>query len=121
MQYFNNTLYIEPGSGATIVTNVAPTPNLLTSGIVAMIGESDGGLTYADGVVYQSDQPNFLKSIMRSGTTSYRCLDFLFNPSKDYRGAQQVIYVRAQAATVATATITQVTGGAITFVLTTKR
>ncbi len=120
MQYFNNQLYVEPGSAATIVTDLAPSPNLLSSGLVAMIGESDGGLTYADGVIYQSDQPNFLKSAMRSGTTSYRVLDFIFNPSKDTPGAQQVIYVRAQAATVATGTITQVTGGAVTFTMTTK-
>jgi len=119
MQYFNNKVWIEPSTGVRIVTNVAPTPNLLSSGVVAVLGESDGGLTYADSIVYESSQPNFLKNIMRGGT-AYRCIDYIFTPSLTNQGAQKVLFVRTQAATKATATITQLagTGGACTMVMT---
>lgn len=119
MQYFNGKIYIEPSSGAKIITNVAPTPNLLSSGVVAVIGESEGGLTMEDGVVYESTKPNFLKTVLRDGVAK-RCIDLIFSPSSVYNGAQKVLFIRAQKATVATATITQSTGGSVTFVMTTK-
>lgn len=119
MQYFNGKVHIEPGSGAKIITNVAPSPNLLSTGTVVVIGESDGGLTYEDNLIYQSSEPNFLKEALRGGVAK-RCLDFIFNPSLQYPGANRVYFIRAQQATVATATISQVTGGAVTFVITTK-
>lgn len=117
--FFNGKVYIEPSAGAKIITNVAPSPNLLSTGIVLVIGESDGGNNYEDGVIYKSDQPNFLKSILRGGVSN-RCINFIFNPSVNTPGAQQVFFIRAQAATKATATITQSTGGNVTFVLTSK-
>ena len=120
MQYFNGKAWIEPSVGSKIVTNVAPSANLISTGTVAVLGESEGGLTWADGVMYASTQPNFLKSILRSGI-GYRCINYIFNPSLQYPGASKVIFVRTQVATVATATISQDTQGAVaTLVLTTK-
>lgn len=119
-QYFDGKVYIEPSSAAKIITNVAPSPNFVATGVVAVIGESKGGLTYEDNTVYSSTQPNFLKEIMKDGVAK-RCVDFIFNPSIQYPGANKVIFVRAQKATKATITITQtVTETTTTLVLTTK-
>jgi DNA-binding NarL/FixJ family response regulator len=115
-QIFNNEVRVEPGSGARIVTNVTPAPNLLSSGIVAVIGESVGGLTAADKTIYLSDNPAFFRNALQDGIGK-KVVDYVFNPAPSAPGAQQVIFVRAQAATGATATIT--TGGA-TLTLTTK-
>lgn len=119
-QYFDGKVYVEPSSAVKIITNVAPSPNFVATGIVAVIGESKGGLTYEDNVVYSSTQPNYLKEIMKDGVAK-RCVDFIFNPSIQYAGANRVIFVRAQQATKATITITQAPGGVTTtMVITTK-
>ena len=117
MPVFNGVNQIEPGSDVRIVTDSSPSPNLLSTGIVGLIGESTGGLTYVDNQVYTATQPNQLKDIMKGGVSD-RIVDFLFNPSPDNNGANRIYFVRAQLATVGTDSIVQVTGGAVTSVIT---
>jgi hypothetical protein len=119
MQFFAGKPWLEPGAGATIITDLAPSPNFASTGVVAVLAECDGGLTYEDQVVYESSNPNNLKSIIRSGVGS-RVIDFIFNPSKDTPGAQKVYFIRTQVATKATSTITQSTGGVSSVTMTSR-
>lgn len=117
MPIFNNVNKIEPGSDVRIITDSSASPNIISTGIVGVIGESVGGLTYEDNAVYAGTQPNQLKDILKGGVSS-KVINFIFNPSPDNNGANRVYFVRAQKATKASATIVQVTGGAVTSVIT---
>ena len=121
MQYFNNKVYIEPNSAVKIVTSIPPSPNLISTGTVVVLGESTGGLTAADKTVYSSNDPNFFNTLLIGGV-GLRCVNYVFNPSIQYPGANKVIFIRTQAATVATLSITQAgpSPAAATMVITTK-
>jgi hypothetical protein len=118
-QLFAGKIYVEPGSGVQIVTNATASPNLLASGVVGVIGESTGGLTAADSTLYSSDDPGFFKSKLIGGVAK-KCIDYIFNPSPDLRGANRVIFCRAQAATAASNTDIGNASPVVTLTLTTK-
>lgn len=106
-QVFDGKVYVEPSTGSRVVAQYPPTPIQLGAGTVAVIAESKGGLTANDGVIYDivSDRSAELSKILRGGVGK-NVSSLVFAPSNEYPGAQRVIFVRAQSATRAIATIT---------------
>ena len=112
---FDNKVYIEPSTGARIVSSVPSTPIQLGSGNLAILAESKGGLTALDGVIYEYSRDNVgkLKDAIKGGL-GLTFVDSAFAPSNKYGGAQRIFFVRTQVSTRATATITN---SAATFVM----
>lgn len=114
MHVFDGKVQIEPGTAARTVSSVPPTPIQLGSGTVAILAESKGGLTAADGVIYKyaSDRAGVLKNILMGATSAtgtrngQRMVGFCFAPSGQFPGASEILFIRTQAATRATGTIT---------------
>jgi len=107
MAFFNGKNYIEPSTGSRIISMYPPTPIQLGAGTVAVIAESDAGLTASDGFYYSapSDRAGDLNNTLRGGEGKRLC-NLVFAPSNEFPGASRIIFVRAQAATRASVVIT---------------
>lgn len=109
--FFNGQLISKPGSYSEVDATALEVPSLGATGIVALLGEGEGGIPYDE----ISDPVNDLQrarttgkaqSIFRSGDLR-EMPSILFNPSNDPdipSGAQEVVFVKTNPAAAAAIT-----------------
>lgn len=108
--YFNGRVTAVPGSYSEVDATGLGRPALGASGIVACIGEAEGGAPYTvtgDGGIHRVSNPGKVPRIFRQGDL-LEAGDFLFNPSADADipgGAQEVVFVKVNPATPSSKTV----------------
>lgn len=113
--YFNGRVTAIPGSYSEVDASGLATVNLGASGIVACIGEAEGG---KPATVLSTTNPGKVTKLFRAGDLR-EAGQILFDPSKDPDiggGAQEVKFVKVNPATQAALTLPDANGdNAITF------
>ena len=101
---FNGQTQFKPGAISKINAQALAPIGLNTNGIVALIGESDGGAPGATGGVVTIDDPALAKSLFRSGDLA-DAVRLAFDPSNDVRipgGAFRVLAYKVNQSTQST-------------------
>jgi hypothetical protein len=96
-QYFNGSLYIEPGADVVVDFDSTPQVTNLSTSTVLLLGESENGLDYTDKKVYAFTSLADAKSVLKAGK-ALEVMSCLFNPSSDVRGASKVLFIRTNRA-----------------------